>query len=225
MFGVVATSLILTTAQAQYVDLSTGKTITIVKHHGNGMMYNTQSRQPVHLYVNVATSDTFYGRTGMNINGQVLRNSNGTLYYAGDGDYMYSNGEYRLKTEADTPGYKRKVKSDGEMKVKYGDYKRKTEPNNGDVKVKEANAKVKLEADGVVKMKDSTYRGKLDSEGNFREKDDSSKTKINADGTIKVKDKREDYKGKVNEEGEVKEKEKNTKRKSKKDKEKIKKDD
>lgn len=211
-------SLALTTAEAQFVDLSTGKTVTLVKHQGNGMMYNTENSRPVNIYVNRATNDTFYGRTGQNINGRVSHSATEGYHYEGDGEYIYRDGEFRLRRESDIPGYKRKTRADGEQKVKYDDYKRKTEPNGGDVKIKEGDAKLKLEADGVVKLKDSTYKGKIDRQGNMLEKDDSTKGKVNADGTIKVKDKRDDYKGKVDEDGDIKEKDRNGKRKIKKDK-------
>ena len=211
-----------TNVQAQFVDLNTGKTVTLVKHQGNGMMFNTENSRPVNIYVNRATNDTFYGRTGVNINGKVSHSSTLGYHYQGDGDYIYRDGEFRLRTESDIPGYKRKTRSDGEQKVKYDDYKRKTEPNGGDVKVKEGDAKLKLEADGVVKMKDSTYKAKIDRQGNLLEKDDSTKLKVNADGTIKIKDKREDYKGKVDEDGDIKEKRKGEKRKLKRGKVKVK---
>ena len=207
-----------TTAGAQFVDLSTGRTVTLVKHQGNGMMYNTENSRPVHIYINRATNDTFYGRTGQNINGKVSHSATAGYHFEGDGEYIYRDGEFRLRRESDTPGYKRKTRADGEQKVKYDDYKRKVEPNGGDVKVKEGDAKLKLEADGVVKLKDSTYKAKIDERGNMLEKDDSTKIKVNADGTIKVKDKRDDYKGKVDEDGDIKEKDRKGKRKIKKDK-------
>ncbi|MCW3107771.1 MAG: hypothetical protein JWQ09_2277 [Segetibacter sp.] len=207
--------------KAQFIDLSTGKTVTLVKHNGNGMMYNTQTQRPVHIYVNTATNDTFYGRTGEIINGKVMRNSTGRYTYEGDGEYVYKEGEYRMKSEVDSAGYKKVFQRDGDVKVKYGNYKRKAEID-GDVKVKDGDAKTKLEEDGTRKVKDGAFRSKKDKAGNVRVKDDSSKVKINTDGSIKVKDKREDYKGKADGNGKVKEKEGNTKSKVKGDKTKVK---
>lgn len=196
-------------AQAQYVDLSTGKTVTLVKHAGNGMMYNTENSRPVHIYVNPATSDTFYGRTGENINGKVSHSATEGYYYQGDGDYIYRDGEYRLRTEADTPGYKRKTKSDGSQKVKYEDYKRKTNASGEEVKVKDGDAKLKTKEDGSVKLKDGSYKGKMDSNGNMKEKADSAKLKVDANGSMKLKDKRDNSKLKVDENGKTKEKDNN----------------
>lgn len=208
-------------ANAQFVDLSTGKRVTIVKHNGNGMMYNTETQRPVYMYVNPATNDTFYGRTGENINGKVMRNPGGKYTYQGDAGYVFKDSEFRLKSEADSAGYKKVFQRDGDVKVKYGNYKRKNEID-GDVKVKNGDTKIKLEADGTRKMKDGEFRSKKDKAGNLRVKDDSSKVKINADGSVKIKDKREDYKGKIDENGKMKEKEGNVKTKVKDDKTKVK---
>jgi PKD repeat protein len=58
MFKVVmvaAISFAASKINAQFVDLSTGKTVTLVKHNGNGMMLNPETQRPVHIYVNTAT--------------------------------------------------------------------------------------------------------------------------------------------------------------------------
>jgi len=199
----------------QYIDLSTGKTVTLVKHNGTGMMYNTQTQRPVYIYVDPATSDTFYGRTREIINGKVVT-KNGKYFYTGDDAYIYADGDFRLKTESDSLGYKRKGQADGDVKVKYGDYKRKME-GDGDVKVKKDSSKMKMNRDGTFKVKDSTYRKKIDDKGNYREKDDSTKLKIKTDGSLKVKDKRNDYKGKMDTDGDIKEKAGDEKMKGKKD--------
>jgi hypothetical protein len=210
------------TLQAQYIDLSTGKTVTLVKHNGTGMMYNTQTQRPVYIYIDPATNDTFYGRTREKINGKVIL-QNGKYFYTGDEMYIY-DGDYRLKTEADSIGYKRKAGNDGDIKVKYGDYKRKIE-GDGDIKVKEDETKIKMNTDGTLKVKDSTYSKKIDDKGNFREKDDSAKVKLKTDGSMKVKDKRDNFKGKIDENGDVKVKDDNQKRKTKRDKQKTKRKD
>jgi hypothetical protein len=205
-------SLASATSFGQFVDLTTGKKAVLVKHQGNGMMYNTETQRPVNIYVDPSTNDTFYGRTGANINGQVTR-ANGRYSYNGD-TYVYKSGEFTPRTEADNEGYRKVFQGDGDVKVKYGDYKRK-EKIDGDVKVKDGEAKMKSEPDGSLKVKDSGYKKKIDDAGNILEKDDSTKIKLNADGSVKVKDKTVDYKGKIDENGDVKEKDGKTKRKLK----------
>ena len=220
---IVAATLTISKTNAQLVDLSTGKTVTLVKHAGNGMMLNTETQRPVHIYIDAATNDTIYGRTGEVINGKVIRKANGGFGYD-DGDYLFDQGEYRLKRESDSAGYKKKIQSDGDVKVKYDNYKRKVE-KDGDVKVKEPDSKTKVEEDGTMKVKEGDFRGKIDEEGNLRMKDDNSKVKVKTDGNIKVKDKSKDYKGKIDENGKRKEKVGDIKRKIKDDKIKVKTDD
>jgi hypothetical protein len=207
-------------ANGQYIDLGTGKTVTLVKHNGNGMMYNTQTQRPVYIYIDPATNDTFYGRTREKINGRIVLRD-GKYMYTGDEMYVYSDGDYRLKNESDSTGYKRKMQNDGDMKVKYGDYKRKTD-GEGKMKVKDHDGKVKLNSDGTMKVKDSTYRKKLDEDGNYREKDDSAKIKFKKDGSMKVKDRRDGFKGKIDDDGAGKIKQGDMKKKSKDNKQKTK---
>ncbi|MDB5245718.1 MAG: hypothetical protein JWQ40_112 [Segetibacter sp.] len=219
----VGSALAATKTNAQAIELNTGKTIGVVKHQATGMMYNTQTQRPVYIYIDPATRDTFYGRTGANINGQVSHSQKG-YFYAGDPDYVYSDGEFRLKSEVDSAGYKKVFQRDGDVKVKYGDYKRKEEID-GDVKAKRGTAKMKDEADGTVKRKDGDYKKKIDNSGNVLIKDDTTKLKVNADGSAKLKDKRTDYKGKVDENGKTKEKQGDSKVKLKDDKFKVKTDE
>lgn len=207
---------------AQYVDLTTGKTFTPVKHEGTGMMMNPETQRPVHIYINTETNDTLYGRTGEVINGKVVRTPEGRYSFSGDGDYIFRDGEYRMRTEADSAGYKKKMQSDGDVKVKYDGYKRKVE-KDGDVKIKDGDAKVKVEEDGTMKVKEDEFRGKIDKEGNIRVKDDNTKVKYRTDGKQKIKDKRADYKGKVDgDDHDMKEKQGNKKYKMKHDKIKVK---
>ncbi|HEX8334325.1 MAG TPA: hypothetical protein VF622_17010 [Segetibacter sp.] len=199
---------------AQYIDLSTGRSITLIKHSGNGIMYNTENSRPVYLYINTATNDTFYGRTGEKVNGKLTRTKEGR--YAYDNDlYVYKNGDYQFRTEADN--YNKKVfDRDGDVILKGDNGKKKTEID-GDVKRKEGEAKTKIEGDGVLKDKDGPYKMKVDGAGNILEKDSTYKTKLNADGSLKLKDKEAAYKGKVDEKGDVKEKTPAEKRKLKRD--------
>jgi hypothetical protein len=223
LLTMMVTAIAVGKVKAQFVDISTGKTVNLVKHNANGMMFNPETQRPVHIYINPSTNDTFYGRTGEIINGKVVRSANGQLNYAGDNEYVFKEGEYRLRSEADSAGYKKVFQGDGDVKVKYGNFKRKNEID-GDVKVKDGDAKAKAEADGSRKVKNGAFRSKKDKAGNVRVKDDSSKVKINTDGSVKVKDKRADYKGKIDENGKMKEKEANVKSKVKDDKIKVKTD-
>ena len=218
--AILATSIAANEASAQFVDLSTGKTISVVKHSGNGMMLNPETQRPVNIYVNPTTNDTFYGRTCEVINGKVARQSTG-YSYTGDRDYVYKEGEFRLRSEADSAGYKKVFKRDGDVFVKHGDYKRKEEID-GDVKEKKGDAKAKLEEDGSQKIKDGAFRAKKDKAGNVRVKDDSAKVKLNTDGSVKIKNKREDYKAKIDDDGKIKEKDGAVKAKVKGDKVKVK---
>jgi hypothetical protein len=137
----------------EYIDLTTGKTIKIEKDEETGYMVNADSKKPVYLYVNPSTKDTFYGRTGKKVNNHVIVTDNGN-YKFDDDDYVYRNGEYKLKTDdsdvkVKDGDYKMKT-DDGDVKVKDGDYKRKTD--DGDVKIKNGDVKIKTD-DGEVKVK------------------------------------------------------------------------
>jgi hypothetical protein len=211
-----------TNLKAQYIDLSTGKTITVIRHSGNGMMFNTQTSRPVYLYINPTTRDTFYGRTGEIVNGKIMRNQIGNYVYDAD-TYVYKNGDYQLRTAANN--YDRKVfKRDGDVVYKSENAKMKKEID-GDLKEKNGEAKTKIETDGVIKNKDGDYKLKVDADGNLLEKDSTFKVKVNTDGSIKLKDKDADYKGKVGTDGDMKEKTPAEKRKMKRDKAKTKKNE
>ena len=107
-----------------YVDLETGKTISVEKDSKTGYMVNAETKTPVGIYVNTETHDTIYGRTGKVINNHVIRTPDGKFTYEEDGDY----------------------------KVKDDDYKKKVE-EDGDIKIKEGDSKVKIEEDGEKKVK------------------------------------------------------------------------
>jgi hypothetical protein len=142
----------------EYTDLKTGKTVVIEKDGETGYMVNKETRKPVYLYVDASHNDTFYGRTGKVINGDIVTTSGGDLSYNGDGDYVYKNGDYKLKVEADGDmkekegDAKIKVDEDGDYKIKDGDYKKKVEAD-GDIKIKDGNKKIKISEDGETKIK------------------------------------------------------------------------
>ncbi len=210
---------VINTSKAQYIDLSTGKTITVVKHQGNGMMYNPENQRAVYLYVDAATKDTIYGRTGAVINGKVRRMSDGKFAYYGDEGFVYDEGEFRTRRESD--GYRKVFQGDGDVKLKGDNYKKKTELD-GDVKTKDNGSKVKTKENGELKVKDGDFRAKIDEDANEKIKDSNTKVKMNSDGTMKLKDKEEDYKKKLTDSGKMKEKKGDRKRKVKNNTEKIK---
>lgn len=125
-----------------YVDLETGKTITVEKDSTTGYMVNAETKQPVSIYVNTATHDTIYGKTGKVINNFVIKHPDGKYSYSEDGDLKITDGDAKIKVEAD-----------GDYKVKEGDdYKKKVE-EDGDVKIKDGDTKIKIEEDGEKKVK------------------------------------------------------------------------
>ncbi|WP_207496718.1 hypothetical protein [Aridibaculum aurantiacum] len=144
-------------ATGEFVDLNSGQKITVEKDQEKGYMVNADTRKAVYLYVDPETRDTFYGRTGRVVNNNITRDGSGMFRYTGDEDYVYKNGDYKVKAEADGDlkvkdgDYKLKVDEDGDMKVKDGDYKKKVEAD-GDMKIKDGDTKVKVD-DGKVKVK------------------------------------------------------------------------
>ena len=125
----------------QYVDLETGKTITVVKDSTTGYMVNAETKEPVGIYVNTSTHDTIYGRTGKVINNLVIKHPDGRFTYEADGEIKVTDGDSKMKVEAD-----------GDYKIKEGDYKKKVE-EDGDIKIKDGDTKIKIEADGDKKVK------------------------------------------------------------------------
>jgi hypothetical protein len=117
-------------ADAHYVDLNSGERVSLEKDASTGLMMNTKSHRPVYLYVNTRTNDTINGRTGMVVNDHVVRTNNGTYRYAGD---IETSSEAIANSE--------------------GEYKRKAE-KNGEVKIKTAHKKIKIEKSGEKKVKD-----------------------------------------------------------------------
>ena len=107
-----------------YVDLETGKTISVEKDATTGYMVDAETKKPLDIYVNTETHDTIYGRTGKVINNHVIRMPNGKFTYEEDGDYKVKDDDY-----------KKKVDEDGDVKIKEGDTKIKTE-EDGETKVK-----------------------------------------------------------------------------------------
>ncbi len=122
----------------RFIDLESGKTITVEKDSKSGYMINGETKEPIGIYVNTATNDTFYGRTGKVINNSVVKSS--------DGKYTYRDGD------VDGNRVKVKVQGNGGIDVNDDDYKKKVEPD-GDIKIKDGNTKIKIDEDGSKKVK------------------------------------------------------------------------
>src|SRR5688572_15882884 len=105
--------------KGRYVDLRTGETISVEKDPQSGAWINTETKQPVYIYVDTKNNDTIYGRTGAVINSRVVRSN----------DVWYFDEDVKLSTDADAGSsqsdgdYKRKVEGDGDVKIKDGDTK------------------------------------------------------------------------------------------------------
>lgn len=108
--------------QERYLDLTAGEYIKVEKDEKTGQMVNSETHEPVYIYVDTKTNDTIYGATGKVINGYVVKTSDGKYKYDGDDEYKIKDGDYKKKVDGD------------EMKIKDGDTKIKIE--DGEKKVK-----------------------------------------------------------------------------------------
>jgi len=122
----------------RFIDLESGKTITVEKDSKTGYMVNGETKEPIGIYVNTATNDTFYGRSGKVINNSVIKSS--------DGKYTYRDGD------GDGNRVKVKVEGTGGINVNDDEYKKKVEAD-GDIKIKDGNTKIKIDEDGSKKVK------------------------------------------------------------------------
>ncbi|MCY7421050.1 MAG: hypothetical protein LH478_04825 [Chitinophagaceae bacterium] len=153
LFVVVALGLLGSCKQkSEYVDLNTGKTITVKTDPETGYIINTETEKPVYLYVDKSNGDTLYGRTGKVVNKKLVRTGESHFKYDDDGSYTYTNGSYVKKVDNDgdvkiTDGdYKKKVDDDGSYKIKEGDYKKKVD-EDGNIKIKDGDKKIKIKKD------------------------------------------------------------------------------
>jgi len=117
---------------ARYTDLQTGKTIKLEKDSKSGLMVNADTKKPVYIYVDHQTDDTIYGRTGISINGKLIKTANGEYKYLDDVKVDDVNGEIKVK-DGD---YKMKVDKDGDIKIKTDDKTIKIDGETGEKKVK-----------------------------------------------------------------------------------------
>ena len=107
--------------QGRYYDLTAGKYIEVEKDD-RGRIVNSDTHEPVYIYVDTKTHDTIYGSTGKVINGYIVKTEDGKYKYEGDDEYKMKDGDYKKKVDGD------------EVKIKDGDTKIKIE--DGEKKVK-----------------------------------------------------------------------------------------
>jgi len=118
------------TADSRYVDLNTGESLDLEKDESSGLMVDAETKKPVRMYIDTRTNDTIDGKSGKVVNGKIVKNGNTWDY---DVTYkMDSDGEWKIK-DGD---YKKKVEADGDVKIKNGDTKIKIDGETGETKVK-----------------------------------------------------------------------------------------
>jgi hypothetical protein len=108
--------------QERYLDLSAGEYIRVEKDEKTGRMVNSETHEPVYMYVDTKINDTIFGANGKVINGYVVKTSDGKYKYEDDDEYKIKDGDYKKKVDGD------------EVKIKDGDTKIKIE--DGEKKVK-----------------------------------------------------------------------------------------
>ena len=124
-------------AASGFIDPVTG--VAVTRDEATGFYINA-SGEPVEFYVDAMTMDTFYGKTGQNVNNAIIH----------DGD------DWRLD-EA-------KIKVDGdEIKIKNADGS-KTKIEDDEIKIKDANGKAKMDGDET-KIKTGDTKIKSSAEG------------------------------------------------------------
>ena len=120
---------------ARYIDVNTGKSITVVKDSSTGYMLNAETKEPLTVYYDSQTKDTLYGQTAEVINHKVMRTPEGKYYYETAKPVVLTQDEIdrELLKNGD---YKKKVEKDGDVKIKSGDTKIKIDGETGEKKIK-----------------------------------------------------------------------------------------
>ena len=99
------------TSQPRYIDLNSGEKIAIAKDE-HGRLVDAQTKRPVRFYVDAKTKDTIDGRTGRVVNGELVK--------VDEGEYEYISVR---ESVAEDDQYKKKIEDNGEVKIKQGDHK------------------------------------------------------------------------------------------------------
>ena len=119
---ILAITVFTSCKEKRYYDLTAGEYIEVKKDDKTGRVINSETNQPVYIYVDTKTNDTIYGANGNVINGHVFKTSDGKYKYDGDDEYKIKDGDYKKKVDGD------------EVKIKDGDTKIKIE--DGEKKIK-----------------------------------------------------------------------------------------
>jgi|GEM_PF-2275828 len=146
-----------------YLDLKTGKTFKVRKDSQSGI-YVGENMEPLDIYVNTNTRDTFSGPEGLLVNNALIF-SNGA--YTVDELKVKRNGEgYKAKSE---DGEYKEKSNENEYKLKDGSVKVKANENEYKYKDKDAGVKVKSN-ENETKIKTPDEKIKIDDEGNVERK-------------------------------------------------------
>ena len=124
----------------RYVDISTGKRVNIVTDPATGIALDSVTKQPVTIYYDTQTRDTIFGKTGKVINNQVIKTATGYTY----NEPVITATDTMNTTTAVKP--KTQEQKDLELLNKYGKYKKKVS-SDGDVKIVEGDKKIKVDGE------------------------------------------------------------------------------
>ena len=113
---------------AKFKNLASDENVYIIKDSVSGEAIDSITKEPVLFYVNLATKDTIYGKTGEVVNNSIIRTENGA--------YILDETKIKMpEAEITIPSGDVKIKVDGdEMKIKTDDKKIKIDGNERKVK-------------------------------------------------------------------------------------------
>lgn len=132
-----------TVKEGEYVNLTSGETVTIVRDPETGIAIDSKTQIPVQFYYDPVTLDTMY-QSGMVVNNLLIKEGDGK-YKLDDMKIKIDGDEIKIKTDTS------KLKIDGnEMKMKTADGKMKVDGDDG--KIKTDDTKIKVD-DGEMKVK------------------------------------------------------------------------
>ena len=132
-----------TVKEGEYVNLTSGEKVTIVKDPETGIAIDSKTQIPVQFYYDPVTLDTMY-QSGMVVNNLLIKEGDGK-YKLDDMKIKVDGDEIKIKTDTS------KLKIDGnEMKMKTADGKMKVDGDDG--KIKTDDTKIKVD-DGEMKVK------------------------------------------------------------------------
>ncbi len=129
--------------EGEYVNLTSGEKVNIVKDPATGIAIDSKTQIPVQFYYDPVTLDTMY-QSGMVVNNLLIKEGKGK-YKLDDMKIKIDGDKIKIKTDSS------KLKVDGdEMKMKTPDGKMKVDGEDG--KIKTDDTKIKVE-DGDMKVK------------------------------------------------------------------------